>query len=215
MKFGDVKVESPNLHLISGKPGSGKTVLLFSLADRLHKKTGKPIYVAMRKDDRRIESFKDVPKHIHSWVGLDPPRDSIFVADDLQRLAHARRFQSDVNVFLDQLHALLRHDDVDYLYDTQTLSGIDRNNILRSEYRWYKQPYRLEAEFGRSELGEELEAASVQLGGKGVKWAFLSSEEYRGLVSGVPLPSYWSEELSRLHRRRKPVKQVVKEWKLF
>jgi hypothetical protein len=215
MKFEDVNLESPNLHLVSGKPGSGKTVLLFSLADRLYKETGKDVYVAMRSGDRKIESFKGVPEHIHSWLGLDPPRDSIFLADDLQRLAHARRFQSDVNVFLDQLHALLRHDDVDYVYDTQTLSGIDRNNILRSEYRWYKQPYRLESEFGRSELGDEIETASVQLGGRGKQWAFLSSELYRGLVSAIPLPGYWSDELSRLHRRNKPLKQIRKEVKIF
>ena len=214
LKFKDVPIESPNMHLVSGEPGGGKTVTVFSIADRLHKQTGKDVYVTLREEDKKIEEFK-VPKHIHSHVGFNYPVDSIVVTDDLQRLAHARRFQSDVNVYLDQQHALLRHDNIDFIYDTQTLTGIDRNNILRSNYRWYKRPYQLERDFGRPEVATELELSDIALADKGKKYAYIFSRAYEGLVSDIPLPKYWSEELSRLHRRRPSMIESFRRVKIF
>ena len=207
MKFKDIKLVSPNMHLVSGKPGGGKTVLIFDIADRLHKETGKEVYVSLREDERNIEEYQ-TPEYIHSIRGFDYPTDSIVVVDDLQRIAHARRFQSNVNVYMDELHSLLRHHNIDFLYDTQTLSGIDKNNILRSNYRWYKRPYQLEAKFGRSEIEEEILSAE-HLTDK--KQAMLYSKHYNGLVTDIPLPSYWSEELSTLHRKHVSVGRKVKE----
>ena len=206
MKFEDVKLISPNMHLVSGEPGGGKTVLLFSIADRLHRETGKDVYVSLREEDSGIEKYK-VPKYIHSHRGFTYPLDSIVITDDLQRIAHARRAVSNVNVFLDQLHALLRHDNIDFLYDTQTLSGIGRNIILRSNYRWYKRPYQLEASFGRPEIEDEVNSAK-SLTSK--KEAMLYSKVYSGKVTDIPLPSYWSEELSTMHRRVPSKKEQAK-----
>ena len=204
MKFMDVKLKSPEMSINSGEPGSGKTVLTFDLADRLYKQTGKPVYVALTETDRPIESYK-VPKYFHSFRGElskeTVPLDSIFIVDDLQRIAHARRTMSNDNVFMDQMHALLRHNNVDFIYDTQTLAGIDRNHILRAKYRWYKQPYDKESELGRVQVKDEVLTADRELRGKDKTWAFLFTRDYKGLVSDIPLPGYWTEELSTLHRR--------------
>jgi len=204
MKFMDVKLKSPEMSINSGEPGSGKTVLSFSLADRLHKQTGKPVYVALTDKDKPIEDYK-VPKYLHSFRGVlsedSVPLDCVMLVDDLQRIAHARRTMSNANVFMDQMHALLRHNNVDFIYDTQTLAGIDRNHILRAKYRWYKQPYDKESELGRVQVKDEVLTADRELRGKGKTWAFLFTRDYKGLVSDIPLPGYWSEELSTLHRR--------------
>ena len=208
-----MRLTSPEMHISSGKPGSGKTVLTFSIADRLHKQTRKQVYVAVQPEDRPIETYPGIPKYIHSYRGElskeKIPLDSIVIVDDLQRIAHARRFQSDVNVMMDQMHALLRHNNVDFIYDTQTLSGVDKNNVLRAEYRWYKQPYQLEREMGRESIAMEIEAADMALEGHGKGWVYLAADDiYTGLVSDVPLPPYWSEELSVLHRRQTPAERL-------
>lgn len=203
MKFNDLDIETPELHICSGQPGTGKTLLLFSLADRLHRETGKKVYVALKDDDRNIEDYPNIPTYVKSFRGFDYPVDSIVIVDDAHRVVHARRFQSDVNVWLDTIHGLLRHDNIDFLYDTQTLSTIDRNNILRSKYRWYKRPYKKELVFSRPEIRLEIKTAYEELEGKSKKYVFLDAEDYVGLISDIPKPRYWSEELSTMHRRKR------------
>ena len=204
-EFRDVKIESPNLHLASGMPGSGKTVLAFSIADRIHAETGKPIYVAVGESQAGLPM--NAPKWIHPQRGFDYPLDSVIIVDDAHLVAHARRFMSNANVYLDGLHGTLRHDDNDYIYDTQTLRALDANNILRSNYRWYKKPYSMDAKMGRPELIDELTEASKipDYPETSLKSAYLAAEtfdyKFSGRVAGIPLPKYWSSEWSVMHRR--------------
>lgn len=199
--FIDVPLESPRIHNVSGRPGQGKTVLDFSLADRLHEMTGKPVYVILAAKDRSVESYENIPDYIHSYRGvLEMPQDSIIIGDDWQRIIHARRAMAKINVTLDQELAVHRHNGQDFLIDTQTASSIDRNNILRSNYRWYKEPLKKELQLGRPEIQEELALAkSMDLG---LDEALLDDDYGTYKVTGIPLPAYWSEELSVLHRRQ-------------
>ncbi len=200
--FKDVKLESPSLHLISGMPGGGKTALGFDIADRLHASTHKELFVAVSEGQEGIPD--GLPKWIHPYNGADYPLDSIVLLDDAQLSAHARRFGSDFNVEFDKLHSTLRHDNIDYILDSQTLKAIDVNNVLRSNYRWYKKPYELDVKLGRPEIKLEVEeAASLNLA---KTEAFLVAETYsykfKGRVTGIPLPPYWTPDLSVMHRRR-------------
>lgn len=198
--FKQVPLKSPRIHLVSGRPGEGKTVLDFSLADRLHQQTNKSVYVVMMERDRAIESYDDIPPYIHTFRGVEFPQDSIIVGDDWQRIIHARRTMANVNVLIDQMWAIHRHDDIDFLIDTQTASSIDRNNVLRSNYRWYKKPLKKELKMGRPELEEELQIAdSMNLA---LNEAYLDYDDGQYKVTGIPLPKYWSDELSVLHRRQ-------------
>jgi len=200
LDFKDVPLESPRIHMITGRPGQGKTVLDFSLGDRLHRETGKDVYVVMVERDKRIEEYEDMPEYIHTLRGINFPLDSIVVGDDWQRIIHARRGMADINVLIDKMFATHRHDNIDFLIDSQTASSIDRNNVLRSNYRWYKAPLKKELSLGRQELEPELQLAdSLDLG---LDEALLDSDDGTFKVTGIPLPKYWSEELSVLHRRQ-------------
>jgi hypothetical protein len=194
LDFNDVPLESPRIHNISGRPGQGKTVLDFSIADRLHKETDKQVYVILAKRDRPIESYEGMPDHMHSFTGIwELPQDSILVGDDWQRIIHARRAMSRVNVNLDQ----------DWIIDTQTASSIDRNNVLRSNLRWYKRPLKMEDQLGRPELREHLILAkSMDLDKTEALLDTDSPEDLTVKVVNIPLPRYWSDELSVLHRRQ-------------
>ncbi len=201
IKFEDVPLESPRIHNISGRPGQGKTVLDFSIADRLHEETGKPIYVVLSPRDRKMEDYEGMPEHIRSWTNVHMlPQDCIIVGDDWQRIIHARRSMATINVTLDQELAIHRHNGQDVVLDTQTASSIDRNNVLRSNYRWYKEPLKKELQLGRPEIQGELELAKSMNLDK--TEALLDTDEGMFRVTGIPLPKYWSEELSVLHRRR-------------
>lgn len=204
MKFEDVPIDSPAFHLCSGMPDSGKTVTLFSIADRIHKRTKKDTYVVIGEGQRGLPG--GLPKHVKEFRGVEFPLDSIVLMDDAHLVAHARRFQSNVNVELDKMHGTLRHDGIDYLYDTQSLRALDVNNILRSNYRWYKKPYQMDKKIGRMEVREELENAESVLKGRGKTCSYLVLQTYRheheGLVTGIPLPEYWTDDLSRMHRRQ-------------
>jgi len=110
---------------------------------------------------------------------------------------------SNINVVIDNLIGIIRHDDIDILIDDQTASSIDRNNIIRSNYLWIKPPFRKELELGRGAMLEEITLAySLNLGQKEV--LMYNEEVHDGpvLVKNIPLPVYWTEELSRMHRRQ-------------
>ena len=211
--FEDVKIISPRLHLATGQPGTGKTVQLFSIGDRIHEETGKSVYVVMKPFDRRLRDMApDIPKHIKELRSLDrlgddsdnPIQDAILIGDDWKRIAHARRAMADINVIVDNLMGIIRHDDLDILIDDQTASSIDRNNIIRSNYLWIKPPFRKELELGRSAMIEEITLAfNLKLD---KTQALLYNEVLSDgplLVENIPLPEYWTEELSRMHRRQK------------
>lgn len=212
--FDDVPVITPRLGISTGRPGFGKTVLLFSWADRVHHDTGKPIYVIMKPNDRKLKKMApDLPDHVHELRDLtrlsdesdNPIQDAILIGDDWKRIAHARRSMANINIVIDNLMGIIRHDDLDILIDDQTASSIDRNNIIRSNYLWVKQPFRkeVEGELGRHAVMEELTLAySLNLD----KTQVLMYNEEIGpgpyLVENIPLPRYWTEELSRMHRRQ-------------
>jgi hypothetical protein len=202
--FNSFSFHSPGLHGCAGQTGSGKTALLFSVAESIHDDTDKDIYIVLKETDRKVEEYK-VPKYIHSLTPqLDVPQDCIIIGDDWQRIAPARRSMSTTNVTWDEMEGLVRHDGIDLLLDVQTYATLDRNAILRIDYRWYKMPYQEEATFGRPELKEEAAMVRDALQGKPISTAYLISrnrEDYEGLVSGVPLPRYWTPQLSTMHRR--------------
>jgi hypothetical protein len=203
-QFKELRLHTPALHTASGQPGSGKTALLGSIADELHRRWGKELYVILKTTDRRIEDY-GLPKWIHSLPAeAEHPQDSIILGDDWQRIAPARRAVSDINVAIDELLGTLRHDNNDYLLDCQTYASLDRNSVLRTDYRWYKKPYADEAAFARPEIQEEVEEATELLEHEPIGSAYLSSrnrEGYEGLVKDVPLPTWWTEEVSTMHRR--------------
>lgn len=212
IKFKDVKLESPSLHLVSGMPGGGKTATILSIAERLHGQTGKHVYVAVSPGQRGLP--ERLPEYVHQFSGSDAPLDSIFVTDDAHLRQHARRAMTNENVLIDQYHGQLRHDNIDYLLDTQTLKGIDVNNILRSNYRWHKKPYALDVELGRPEIKRELLIASAHVRKKDEAVLFAETFSYRfeGLVTDIPLPYFWSDDLSVMHRRREPPIAEVKRF---
>jgi hypothetical protein len=213
-KFSEIEIETPALHLVSGMPGGGKTATCFSIADRIHAAHPKrELYVAVTEG--QVGPPDGLPKWIHSWTGSDYPLDSIVLLDDAQLQDHARRFGSSFNVEFDKLHSTLRHDNVDYILDSQTLKAIDVNNVLRSNYRWYKKPYGLDVVLGRPEIKRELETAQ-DLDLKKTE-AYLVAETYSyrfdGKVTWIPLPPYWSPALSVMHRRREPgIAEKAKRW---
>ena len=89
--FADVPLETPRIHLITGRPGQGKTVLDLSIADRLHAETGKEVYVVMTERDKAIEEYEGIPEYIHTLRGIDFPLDSIVVGDDWLNAQDARQ----------------------------------------------------------------------------------------------------------------------------
>ena len=207
VKFKSLRLHPNSLHTVSGQTGSGKTALLSSVADRIHSETGKHLYIVVREDDRPIEEY-GLPDWIHSLKPEKPhPLDSIILGDDWQRIAPSRRAMSDINVTIDELLGLSRHNAIDYLLDVQTYSSLDRNSLIRSDYMWFKKPYAREVQFARPEIREDTLAASEALGDAPITSAYVSSPnraDFTGVVTDVPLPSWWSDELSTMHRRTPP-----------
>ena len=214
--FKDIRIESPGLHLVTGMPGGGKTVTCFSIADRIHAVTKKPIYVEVSSEQNGLPD--GAPDYIQGFRGQDYPLDSIVVSDDTQLNRHARSFGTSLNVEFDKLLSTLRHDNIDYILDSQTMKAIDVNNVLRSHYRWYKKPYDLDVKLGRPEVKDELEEAAALNLKKDEAYLVAETFNYRfkGKVTGIPLPRYWSPDFSVMHRRRESIPvQIRRKVKLF
>ena len=212
MEFEDVPVKTPRLHLSTGEPGTGKTALLFSIGELIREENGKDIYVVMKPYDRKLKHMApDLPKHVKELRDLtrlgeesdNPLQDVILIGDDWKRVTHARRAMSNMNVVIDNLFGIIRHDDMDILIDDQTASSIDRNNIIRKNYMWIKPPFEDEIEFGRSQILSRLEMA-YNLNMEINEVLLFNSKIHKGpiLVRNIPLVPYWTEELSRMHRRQ-------------
>jgi len=217
--FKSVPIKWPSLHIITGRPGEGKGVLAFNIADRYHQETKNPCYTVGKETDADPREL-GAPAYyslIKTREGqpLRLPTNALVIGDDWQRVAPSRRAMSNVNVAGDEILGLIRHYDLTVVLDTQTAVAFDRNTILRCDYFWIKAPYRKELEFSRPELRGDIEQAFTRLDGKSEaeRWDSVYLVDNlggtAGVVKGIPLPPYYNDELSKLHRPR------IKRWSLW
>jgi len=189
------------LILILGSPGSGKSVLGYGILDQISRETRRKAYV----HGIPLEKRKYLPRNFNLWQDLSvPPENGVILYDEAYLSFFARDALSKQNRLMAQFVGLIRHRNTLAIYITQEAGKLDialrrgaslllikplsQGQILqdRSEFR----PILAEAQKEFRRVGEPFRCCYVKSGiGKGL---FVENSNI--------LPSFWSEELSRIYQ---------------
>jgi|GEM_PF-2370929 len=223
----------PFVILILGQRGGGKTALGHLLLE-IFSEQGK-------RRKAYIIGFPHHKRHLlPDWITpLDElifPDDSVVLLHEAHFYLHARRSMNEANVEIDKLVTVSRHKNVDIIVETQQSFRLDRNIVAEVDGIIFRLPELMQEKFERPEVRWITQMAKkafapyikehkvVDESGKVigvyrevspevVKKAFIFSKNYIGMYPhDIPLPSYWSEEISKAYGELKS--QVIEEAKM-
>jgi len=209
----------PFVVLILGMRGAGKTALGHYLLEYFSEQgKRKPAYII---------GFPAHKRHLlPSWIKpLDDlyfPDNSVVLLHEAHFYLHARRSMNDQNIEIDKLLPVSRHKNVDIIIETQQSFRLDKNIVAEVDALIFRAPELMQEKFERPEVRWITERAKeafspyvkeyrVVRGGKVVgrymkllpeakKKAYIYGKNYEGMFPhDIPLPSYWSDEISRAY----------------
>jgi len=212
-------LDEPFVVLILGERGGGKTALghllleLFSDQGRR-----KPAYII---------GFPMHKRHLlPDWITpLDEfyfPDNSVVLLHEAHFYLHARRSMKEDHLAIDKLLTVSRHKNVNIIVETQQSFRLDRNIVAEVDAIIFRVPELMQERFERPEVRWITQMAKeafkpfvkefeVVKNGKVIakyreilpeakKHAFIYSKKYVGMYPHeIPLPSYWSEEISKAY----------------
>ena len=212
-------LDEPFVVLILGERGGGKTALghlLLELFSNQGKR--KPAYII---------GFPAHKKHLlPDWITpLDTfyfPDNSVVLLHEAHFYLHARRSMEGGHLEIDKLITISRHKNVDIIVETQQSFRLDKNIVAEVDAIIFRVPELMQEKFERPEvrwitkMAKEafrpfVKEAVVKKNGKVIaryreilpeakKHAFIYSKKYVGMYPHeIPLPSYWSDEISRAY----------------
>ena len=209
----------PFVVLILGMRGGGKTALGHYLLE-LFSENGrrKPAYIIGFPMHKRHL----LPPWITPLDELYFPDNSVVLLHEAHFYLHARRSMADQNIEIDKLLTISRHKNVDIIVETQQSFRLDRNIVAEVDALIFRVPELMQEKFERPEVRWITEMAKkafepyikeyvVKQNGKVVgqyreilpeakKKAFIYGKNYVGMYPhDIPLPSYWSDEISRAY----------------
>ena len=222
----------PFVVLILGQRGGGKTALGHLLLEIFSEqgKRRKAYIVGFPAHKRHL-----LPDWITPLDDLVFPEDSVVLLHEAHFYLHARRSMSEGNIEIDKLVTISRHKNVDIIVGTQQSFRLDRNIVAEVDGIIFRLPELMQEKFERPEVRWITQMAKkafapyikehkvVDENGKVVgvyrevspevvKKAFIFSKNYVGMYPhDIPLPSYWSEEISRAYGELKSQEERMLE----
>ena len=221
-------LDEPFVILILGERGGGKTALGHLLLELFSDKG--------RRRKACIIGFPTHKRHLlPSWITpLDEPtfpEDSVVLLHEAHFYLHARRSMEEGHLIIDKLLTVSRHKNVDIIVETQQSFRLDRNIVAEVDAIIFRVPELMQEKFERPEVRWITQMAKeafkpfvkefeVVKDGKVIakyreilpeakKHAFVYSKKFVGMYPHeIPLPSYWSEEISRAYGELKEQKTV-------
>ncbi len=196
----------PGLVLIMGEMRKGKSALAHDIAERLHKKTGRPAVLHLPKIP--LELHRKIQALLPKWMKLvhstkEWPKKAIVIYDEAAQGAHSRRTQSEDAVELDNLMAISGQRDQLIIFISHHSRKLDPN-VLRGIGRVvWKSPSFAHWLFERDEISDFVLKAVDFFQGltprQALKTAFVMDlHKFKFQQFTNKLPSYWSDHLSKL-----------------
>ncbi|RME79568.1 MAG: ATP-binding protein [Methanobacteriota archaeon] len=182
--------EKSLIGLIVGARGSGKSAL------------GMRILENVKARGRKVAAMGFKESSLPPWVecisSIDEIRNGSFVLIDEGGIEFSSRSSmSSSNKLLTELMLIARHKDLSILFITQNSSNIEVNTLRQVDYLLLKRPSLLQLDFERKKIREiytSVKEVFERHKDKGIFYIY--SDHYLGFAS-APLPSFWSESLSK------------------
>lgn len=191
---------TPSVSLLVGKRGSGKTALGCFALERAHERGLKSYIMGLPSSKRNL-----LPDYIKLISTIDNvPDDSVVFCDESYLYLFAREHPKSFNRWMSKLMGVSRQKNWTLIFSSHTARKLDIGIVLDADNLVIRQPSWLHVKYERQELRELIEPAAkffkkgiLKLKDKDpVKYAYIYTEKGFNIVT-VPLPEFWSEDLSR------------------
>lgn len=197
--LGEYNPRQPPMAIIIGDIGEGKTATMASIADEYSNKYGLTPYMIGTKNE--LEHFPS------NWKRIDPtnlkvPKNAILCGDDLHKYYHARDWADGEVRNLETIARERGHTQTMVLITTQVSRVIDVNLLNITSCLIIKKPSLMMAKYDRGELQTLIRKADSALQPEQPERAYILSNvsRYEGTIDDIPLPSWWKDESSTLHK---------------
>jgi len=188
----------PSVALITGRRGAGKSALGYYLLERFHGREMDTCVMGLPK-----EKWGLLPDYIHPMeFNRELPEDSAIFVDEAAMGFYSRDSMRKVNKLMNTLLSVSRQRNQTILFCSHTLRKLDVGIVMDADAILLKEPSKLHANFERREIRDLTEEAWRKFDGVDdsvgrKRRVVVFSHDYWGEVLENPLPSFWSEELSR------------------
>ena len=177
-----------NIIAIVGAPGSGKTALMYTIADAIHR--NRTVFVVMTKQFGR-------PEHYKPWDGQMYREYCVVAVNDASGFFHARDWSEKKSVMLSTFQSVRRHKGVDFIWDVQNTGDLDVTILRQVDCMIFRQPSLMQADFERPAMRKRWEEAELEMKGN---WshdrAYVMTHKKKFILEGIEMPSYYNDEIS-------------------
>lgn len=189
-------IKHPNVVLILGKRDSGKSALAYRIVEDMR----------WTADIYAVGLPYSANQYVSEWITIQPeiedvPPNSIIIVDETHLKYHSGTGMKSNSIELTRILNLSRQRNQTIIFISQESSHIDRKIFSAIDVIVFKEPSMFQAKFDRPELRDlsiQAENAFQSISGNKKPWSFVFSQDQGclGLIES-PLPSFWSDKLSR------------------
>src|SRR3989344_308777 len=180
--------------IILGARGSGKSALGMKILENIASKEKKGYALGFRIDR--------LPKWITHINNINEvTNNSFLLVDEAGIEFSSRSSMKNTNKLLSDLLLISRHKSISIIFITQNSSNIEINTLRQADYLLLKPSSLLQLDFERKKI-KDIYKEVIEIFKKhpDKDTTYVYSDFYRGFVK-VPLPSFWTEDLSKSYSK--------------
>ena len=192
-------INHPNIVLIIGGRGQGKSALSHNIIERFHNERNIPVYVVSPP-----QLHNKLSELLPEWITItddigDAPEDCIILVDEAAIRYHSHRWRKKETEVMDVIISVSRQKKQTIIFVTHTMRKFAITLLLDIDVLLCKKPSLLHSKLERSEVRKLIEEVTTEFRklpkDEVKKNTYVITEDYKGFIRNS-LCSYWSEELS-------------------